>query len=54
MNDLIQRVNRMIRDVRAIRAERWLAEWPLGNTERPRNLPDYVREYLNERGQNGT
>lgn len=45
----IQRLDRLIRDVRAIRAERWLREWPNGHPDRPKAQPDFVRQYLAER-----
>lgn len=31
--------------IRAIRAERWLAQWPKDHSERPKT-PGYVVEYL--------
>lgn len=48
LSDATQAVERMIRSVRAIRAERWLHEWPDGHAERPQAMPEFVRLYLAE------
>lgn len=47
--EAIARLDALIASVRAMRAERWLREWPAGHPERPNREPDYVIEYLNRR-----
>lgn len=43
---LIARLDKLNHDLLAIRAERWLHEWPEGHADRPKRMPNYVRKYL--------
>lgn len=46
-SEAIVRLDRLIRQLKDMRAERWLSEWPRGNSERPK-MPPHVAEYLAE------
>ena len=43
--EAIAALDRIIAQLQAIRAERWLQQWPSGHPERP-NPPLFVTEYL--------
>lgn len=43
--EAIQRLDHLIHQLKDMRAERWLSEWPLGHPEQP-NMPAYVVQYL--------
>jgi hypothetical protein len=45
---LLARLDAVIDGLKAIRARRWLDQYPPGHSERP-NPPDYVREYERRR-----
>lgn len=49
--EAIARLDALITAVRNMRAERWLREWPNGNSERPQRQPDYVTAYLRRQPQ---
>lgn len=52
--EAIARLDALITAVRDMRAERWLREWPDGNSERPNRQPDYVTDLLRRRDANPT
>ena len=43
--DLREHLDAVIDELKAIRARRWLDQYPPGHPERPADPPDYVREY---------
>ncbi len=45
IEEATERIGTLARDVKDIRAERWLREWPAGNAETPMRMPDYVKDY---------
>lgn len=47
VDEAIAALDRLIASVKAIRAERWLAEWPSKHPERPKP-PPHVVEYLKQ------
>lgn len=51
IEEAMERLDALIVTVRDMRAERWLREWPPGNSERPQRQPDYVTEYLGRQPQ---
>ena len=48
---LLARLDAAIDGLKAIRARRWLDQYPPGHPERPADPPDYVREYERRRQQ---
>jgi len=49
-SEAIAALDRILYQVKAIRAMRWLAQWPEGNCERP-NPPQFVVEFLKRQAQ---
>lgn len=45
VDEAIQRLDHLILQLKAMRAERWLSEWPPGHPEQP-TKPAYVVHYL--------
>ena len=45
--EAIETLDRLIVTIRSIWAQRWLREWPQGNSERPKP-PPHVVEYLKQ------
>lgn len=44
-SEAIVRLDHLIRQLKDMRAERWLSEWPPGHPEQPK-MPAYVAQYL--------
>lgn len=43
---MLARLDRVIADLEAIRAQRWLDQYPPGHPERPAKAPEYVERYV--------
>ncbi len=48
---LIARLDKLNHDLLAIRAERWLHEWPEGHADRPKRMPGFVKKYLKDKAE---
>jgi hypothetical protein len=42
---MLARLDAAIDELKALRARRWLDQYPPGHPERPTQLPDFVRDY---------
>lgn len=45
IEEAIERIESLNRNVQDLRAERGLREWPTGHPETPSRRPDFVRDY---------
>lgn len=49
--EYLLRIDAVISELKAIRARRWLDQYPPGHPERPNDPPDYVLEYERQNPQ---